>query len=127
MLISEGSYAKSSSYQATSTSLPALGNNEVAVYNTKYTVFKVSKVNGIRVANCNNTQTCAAARTPKKSQKTAKYSGSPASQFCSEQSGNNVIAYDFKKNEINLCEFSDGSLAYAWDMYRKAYPKSQIQ
>ncbi len=49
--------------------------------------------------------------------KNGAFIGSPASQLCADFGGNNLIAFNHKKQEYNFCEFPDGSLVNSWSMY----------
>ncbi len=56
----------------------------------------------------------------------SKFRGSPASKICTELTGINLIAFNHKKQEVNFCEFKDGSMVNSWTLYYKHYPKKYI-
>jgi putative hemolysin len=55
----------------------------------------------------------------KKDKKVAPLKGNPASSLCSEQlKGKNRTLKDLIGNEYAICEFEDGSMVDAWDVFR---------
>lgn len=39
-----------------------------------------------------------------------------AAFICSKRNGKNLLALDFKKNEIDFCRFPDGSMVNSWNL-----------
>lgn len=58
---------------------------------------------------------------------TSKFNGNPASQNCSEFKGANLIAFNAQKQEVNYCQFADGSMVNSWDLYYKRHPPTYIK
>ncbi len=52
---------------------------------------------------------------------------SPASLLCTHLEGVSYLAINFKKEELNYCEFSDGSYVGSWALFYKFFPKNIIK
>lgn len=48
--------------------------------------------------------------------------GHPAAYMCGSAGGVNRVLKDDKNNEYDYCEFKDGSMIDAWDLYEKIKP-----
>lgn len=109
--------------------LPDLKNNEFAFFeNDKYIKFTFIEYENLKLSNLcfkrNRAPLCLAYSSSIKGPiKNIPYRGNPASQYCNEIGGINLIAFDSKKNEINICYFDDRSFVNSWSLYYKAFPK----
>lgn len=115
--------------------LPALKAGEYALYsNGAYKVISTFEVEGLKLdSSCQpkaaKKPTCEAFQIGLngKAKKNQGFNGSPASQFCSDLGGVNLIALNELKQEFNFCEFKDGSLVNSWSLYDKRNPKLIIK
>ncbi len=119
-------------------SLPTMKADQFALYNQgHYQIFSLLEVDGLKLdESCKSKlkPTCAAYQVGingkvnhQVNHKNGEFNGSPASQFCSDLGGANLIALNSQKQEFNFCEFKDGSLVNSWSLYYKRNPKNVIQ
>ncbi len=52
---------------------------------------------------------------------------SPAAHLCNVVAGTSLIVLDQKKQELNFCQFSDGSMVGSWSLFYKIFPKNIIK
>lgn len=45
----------------------------------------------------------------------------PTSTFCESLKGKPVVGKDKNNNDVPICQFSDSSFVYGWDLYNLAY------
>jgi len=105
---------------------PAVKKGEYALFlDDKYTTFKTIKWNKYELdtscfkANKKKPECMAYEYTQikKKDYQLPDPSMNNAAAFiCSKRNGKNLIALDYKKNEIDFCRFPDGSMVNSWNL-----------
>ncbi len=116
-------------------SVPHLNVGEYAFYNgSQYKIFKIIETEGLKLSSDCKVNTgkmkCQAYTASTRSMPDVQFSDAritPASQLCSQLNGKNFIAFGSKKEELNYCQFADGSLVNSWSLFYKFFPKNTIK
>lgn len=57
----------------------------------------------------------------------SQFLGNPASTYCSSMSGTSNVGKSNNGNDIDVCEFSDGSFVKSWSAFYKHYPNKPLK
>jgi putative hemolysin len=115
---------------------PTLKKGEYALFwDEKYEIFTTKDFNNLEIdTRCPQKKgafDCLAAKSdslPKvNTVEINKGNYHPASNYCNEIGGKNLIAIDYKKSESSFCRFSDGSMVDSWSLYHKLFPAKVIK
>lgn len=51
----------------------------------------------------------------------------PASEFCFAKGGRNYVLENEKKDQVDVCKFTDNSMIDSWDLYYAHHKRSQVE
>lgn len=100
--------------------------------NGTYVDVKIIRVGKSKVsANCKNSM-CQALKVAngnslKSKISGAPFTGNPGANYCWDVGAKSKILEDQKNNQYDFCEFPDGSMIDAWNLYSKHYPTQRVK